>query len=83
MEDHLVNQVRHLREVEGLSIRQTADALGLSRKKTTRLIKEGGIVRKKRKRILEDYARWGDLFLYGLTALVIAGMAVALFRKLR
>ena len=58
MEDaHLGNHVRHLREVEGLSIRQVADALGLSRKKTTRLIKQGGITRKKRSCLLDDYAR--------------------------
>jgi transposase len=57
MDDHLVNHARHLREVEGLSIRQTADVLGLSRKKTTRLIEKGGIVRKKRKSILDDYVR--------------------------
>lgn len=56
-EEQLVNHVRHLQEVEGLSIRQVADALGLSRKKTTRLIKRGQIVRKKRKSILADYAR--------------------------
>ena len=40
-EEHLVNQVRHLQEVEGLSIRQVADALGLSRTKATRLIRQG------------------------------------------
>lgn len=39
-EEHLVNQVRHLQEVEGLSIRQVADALGLSRTKATRLIRQ-------------------------------------------
>lgn len=57
MDDHLVSHVRHLREVEGLSIRQIADVLGLSRKKTTRLIEKGGIVRKKHKTLLDDYAR--------------------------
>lgn len=55
--DHLLNHARHLHEVEGLSIRQVADVLGLSRKKTTSLIKQGGIVRKKRKSLLADYAR--------------------------
>lgn len=56
-EEHLLNHVRHLHEVEGLSIRQVADTLGLSRKKITRLIKQGNIVRKKRKSLLTDYAR--------------------------
>ncbi|MEN6332221.1 MAG: hypothetical protein ABFD57_09560 [Smithella sp.] len=55
-EDHLLNHARHLHEVEGLSIRQVADVLGLSRKKTTSLIKQGGIVRKKGS-LLADYAR--------------------------
>lgn len=53
--DHLLNHARHLHEVEGLSIRQVADVLGLSRKKTTSLIKQGGIVRKKRKSLLADW----------------------------
>ena len=56
-EEHLVNQVRHLQEVEGLSIRQVADALGLSRTKVTRLIRQGKILRKPRKSILDEYAR--------------------------
>lgn len=57
MDDNVLNHIRHLREVEGLSIRQVADLLGLSRKKTTRLIEKGGIVRKQKKSILDDYAR--------------------------
>jgi transposase len=56
-EEHLMNQVRHLQEVEGLSIRQVADALGLSRTKATRLIRRGKMVRKPRKSILDEYAR--------------------------
>lgn len=56
-EDHLLHRVRHLQEVEGLSIRQVADVLGLSRKKTTRLIRQGEIVRKPRGNLLDDYAR--------------------------
>jgi transposase len=57
MDDNVLNHVRHLQEVEGLSIRQIADLLGLSRKKITRLIEKGGLDRKKRKGILDDYAR--------------------------
>lgn len=57
MDDRLVNHVRHLREVEGLSIRQTAEVLGLSRKKTTRIIRQGGVPGRKRSSILKDYER--------------------------
>jgi transposase len=56
MDANVLNHVNHLRQVEGLSIRQTADALGVSRNKVARLIKEGGVARK-RKRLLDDYAR--------------------------
>nr|HPI52934.1 IS21 family transposase [Smithellaceae bacterium] len=56
-EEHLMNHVRHLQEVEGLSIRQVADALGLSRTKVTRLMRQGKIVRKPRKSILDEYSR--------------------------
>jgi len=55
MDDGLLNHVRHLHEVEGLSIRQIADLLGLSRKKVTRLIEHGGIVKKKRVSIMDPY----------------------------
>ena len=57
MDDGLLNQVRHLHEVEGLSIRQIADLLGLSRKKVTRLIENGGIVKKKRAGMMDSYGR--------------------------
>jgi transposase len=57
MEDDLLNQVRHLQEVEGLSIRQISDLLGLSRKKVTRLIESGGIVKKERSSIIDPYRR--------------------------
>jgi len=57
MEDDLLNQVRHLQEVEGLSIRQISELLSLSRKKVTRLIESGGIVRKERSSIIDPYRR--------------------------
>jgi hypothetical protein len=57
MEDALLNQVSHLHEVEGLSIRQIVDVLGLSRKKISRLIEHGGIVKKKRGSIIDPYGR--------------------------
>lgn len=56
MEDNLLSRIRHLREVEGLSIRQAADLLGLSRKKVAGVIERNGVVRKRR-RVLDDYAR--------------------------
>ena len=55
MDEGLLNQVRHLREVEELSIRQIADLLGLSRKKVARLIDHGGIVKKKRAGLMDPY----------------------------
>jgi len=55
MAEGLLNQVRHLREVEGLSIRQIADLLGLSRKKVTLFIEHGQIVRKKRAGLMDPY----------------------------
>jgi len=51
------NQVQHLYEVEGLSIRQISEHLGLSRKKVTRLIEKGNITRKKRESIIDPYER--------------------------
>jgi hypothetical protein len=57
MDDGLLNHVRHLHEVEGLSIRQIADLLGLSRKKVARSIEHGGIVKKKRVSIMDPYGR--------------------------
>ena len=57
MEDDLLNHVRHLQEVEGLSIRQISELLCLSRKKVTRLIESGGIVKKERSSIIDPYRR--------------------------
>jgi len=57
MEDGLLNQVRHLHEVEGLSIRQIADLLGLSRHKVSRFIEHGGIVKKTRGSMMDSYGR--------------------------
>lgn len=57
MEDALLNQVRHLREVEELSIRQISDLLEMSRKKVTRLIERGGISGKDRGSMIDPYRR--------------------------
>ena len=66
MDEGLLNQVRHLREVEELSIRQIADLLGLSRKKVARLIEHGGIVKKKRAGLMDTYEQliqgWYELY---------------------
>ena len=52
-----MKHVCHLQEVDGLSILQVVDLPGFSRKKTTHFINKGGIVRKQRKSILDDYTR--------------------------
>ncbi len=57
MDDSWGNQVRHLYDVEGLSIRQIAAQLGLSRKKVSRLIEKGSVIRKKRASIIDPYGR--------------------------
>ena len=66
MDEGVLNQVRHLREVEGLSIRQIADLLGLSRKKVTRLIDHGAIVKKNRIGLMDPYEQliqgWYEMY---------------------
>lgn len=56
MSEELVNRIRHLREVEGLSDRQIASQLGISRKRLARLLK-GGAPRRKRAPIIAPYVR--------------------------
>jgi len=57
MEDGLRIQVRHLREVEGLSMRQIAAKLNLSRKKVSRLIREEKIRKAPSSLLLRPYDR--------------------------
>jgi len=57
MDDSLGSHVRHLYEVEGLSIRQISDQLGISRKKAGRLVEGHGGVRKRRSSIIDPYGR--------------------------
>lgn len=57
MDDSLGNQVRHLYDVESLSIRQIAQQLGFSRKKVSRLLEKGDAIRKKRASIIDPYGR--------------------------
>lgn len=56
MSEALVNQIRHLREVEGLSDRQIAAQLGISRKRLSRLVK-GVVPRRTRAPIIAPYER--------------------------
>jgi transposase len=53
-------RARHLYEVEKLSIRQTAQKLGISRKKAARLIKGGNLKRKTPDSIIKPYERLID-----------------------
>ncbi len=57
MDDTLQSRVRHMYEVEGLSLTQTAKALGLSRKKVTRMIRQDKLSRKAPEGIVAPYER--------------------------
>lgn len=57
MEDVEKVKVRHLREVEGLSLRQIAAKLNLSRKKVWRLVREEKMVKPAFSSILKPYER--------------------------
>jgi transposase len=57
-DDELQSRVRHLFEVEGLSLRQIAKSLGLSRKKVKKLFgQEAPLPKRERKKILGPYER--------------------------
>ncbi|MDA8171744.1 MAG: IS21 family transposase [Nitrospiraceae bacterium] len=55
MESPLQSRARHLLEVEGLSLTQAARALGVSRKKITRLVRQNNLQRKPRESIISPY----------------------------
>ena len=57
MEDSLRMQVRHLREVEGLSMRQIADKLNLGRKKVWRVLRGEKMKKPAGSSILRPYER--------------------------
>jgi transposase len=57
MEESLALQVKHLYEVEGLSGRQIARQLGLSRKTVTALLREQKAVRPAESYLLKPYER--------------------------
>jgi transposase len=58
MDEALRSRAEHLREVEGLSLTQTAQTLGVSRKKVTRLLgRPPGQGPAPRKRLIDPYAR--------------------------
>jgi DNA-binding transcriptional regulator LsrR (DeoR family) len=56
MDEALRSRAEHLREVEGLSLTQTAQTLGVSRKKVTRLLgRPPGQSPAPRKRLIDPY----------------------------
>jgi transposase len=57
MDQIFSSRVRHLYEVEGLSMRQIAEKLGVSRKKVSRVIRNEGMRRTSRESMLKPYER--------------------------
>jgi hypothetical protein len=57
MDQVLISQVRHLYEVEGLSLRQISQSLGIGRKRLFRIIRGETLIQKPRERILKRYER--------------------------
>ena len=57
MEDGLLNQVRHLYEVERLTLRQIAHKLAISRKKVSRIIRGASLVKAPTESIIKPYQR--------------------------
>ena len=57
MDQGLVSQLRHLYEVERLSMRQISLRLGISRRRVSRVIRNEGMSRPKRDSILKPYER--------------------------
>jgi len=53
----MVHRVKHLYEVERLSIRQIVQKLGISRRKTSRIIREESLVKPRRESILKPFER--------------------------
>lgn len=57
MDESVESRVRHLRSVEGLSIRQIAKALGIGKKRVNRIIRNEEIQRPPQQHILKPYER--------------------------
>jgi transposase len=57
MDEVLISQVRHLYEVEKLSVRQISQRLGIGRKRLSRIIRGGVLMQRLRQRILKPYER--------------------------
>jgi transcriptional regulator with XRE-family HTH domain len=57
MSESLASHVRHLYEVEGLSHRQIAHQMGLSRKKVARLLRGAGVRKRAFRSIVAPYGR--------------------------
>ncbi len=56
MDDMLQSRARHMHEVEGLSLSQIGKALGISRKKVTRLIRQDDLNRRAPEGIIKPYS---------------------------
>ena len=57
MQESFQNRARHLYQVEGLSLNQVAEKLGISRKKVTRLIRQDNLRRRSSGNIIAPYER--------------------------
>jgi transposase len=57
MDEVLISQVRHLYEVEKLTLRQISQRLGIGRKRLFRIIRGETLIQKPRERILKPYER--------------------------
>lgn len=57
MDEVLISQVRHLYEVEGLSVRQISERLGVGRKRLSRIIRGEFLRPRHRETILKPYER--------------------------
>ena len=57
MEESLQSRVRHLYQIEGLSLSQVGRQLGISRKKVTRLVRQDGLQRKPSETVTTPYER--------------------------
>lgn len=57
MDETLCQQVKHLYEIEGLSMRQITKRLGIGKKRVSRIIKKGMLVKKASDTIMKPYER--------------------------
>ena len=57
MDETLCQQVKHLYEIEGLNMRQITKRLGIGKKRVSRIIKKGMLVKKASDTIMKPYER--------------------------